>query len=57
MKQTYLTLRQVEEQTHISVFSLRKKIRDKELKAYKTCNRYLVLWEDLQEFIQKGSNI
>ena len=35
----------------------KKKIRDKELKAYKTCNRYLVLWEDLQEFIQKGSNI
>lgn len=56
METNYLTLKEVENLTHISVFSLRKKIRAKELKASKTCNRYLVSKADLEEFIAKGKN-
>lgn len=53
----YMTLQEVQKITKISVFSLRKKIRDNELKATKKCNKYLVLKKDLQEFMDKGKNI
>lgn len=56
METRYLTLKEVEVLTHISVFSLRKKIRDGELKASKPCNRYLISIADLQNFIESRKN-
>lgn len=53
----YMTLQEVEKITHISVFSLRKQIREGKLKATKKCNKYLVLEKDLKEFMDNGLNI
>lgn len=53
----YMTLQEVQKITKISIFSLRKKIREGELKATKKCNKYLVLREDLQKFMDTGKNI